>query len=341
MNVTKPIDPYSPAWPAYWAANPHLARGVGAEAAAVAAEPAAAAAPPPAAAAPAPTAAAAPSTAAPAVADAAPKTTASDDWTADLPDDLKETGKRFTSKADAVRAIIDFRKRDSQIRVPGKDAKPEDIAAYHKAIGVPDKAEAYEFHDVQGVEVTDAMKAERAEWGKRFQSLGINKDAAKKLSQFVTEDNQRLQAAVVEADKKFAQDQEAALRNEWKGDEFDRNKTLANNAFRQIAAKVGVNVDDMLKVETKDGRFLLDRADMLRVFAAIGREMSEGSLGPTLTDSEKDSLDEQIRNVRSQQQEAQSSGDSKRANKLYQQEQALIAKKGGSQPVVGARGRMV
>lgn len=30
--IQRPIDPYSPEWPAYWAQNPHLRRGVGSEA---------------------------------------------------------------------------------------------------------------------------------------------------------------------------------------------------------------------------------------------------------------------------------------------------------------------
>ncbi len=32
-RINRPIDPYSPEWPAYWAQNPHLLRGVGADAA--------------------------------------------------------------------------------------------------------------------------------------------------------------------------------------------------------------------------------------------------------------------------------------------------------------------
>ena len=67
---------------------------------------------------------------------------------------------------------------------------------------------------------------------------------------------------------------------------------------------------------------------------------SEGSLGATLTETEKDTADEQIRNIRTQVAEAQSVGDSKLANKLYSQEQAMLAKRGGSNPIVGARGRM-
>lgn len=351
MNVVKrPIDPYSPEWLTYWSANPHLARGVGADAAADAgADTGANGADASAVAAAAAKASGADngSNGADVKADVKADATkpaadaTNQDWTADLPDDLKETGKRFASKADAVRSIIDLRKRESQVRVPGKDAKPEEIAAYHKAIGVPDKPEAYEFFDAEGFEVTDEVKAERAEWGKRFQALGISKDAAKKLSQFVTEDQQRSYDNLIASDKKFAEEQEAALRAEWKGEEYERNKTLANNAFREVANRTGLNLEALTKIETKDGRLLMDRADMVRMFAAIGREMAEGTLGPTLTDTEKDTVDDQIRGVRDQITEAQASGDSKRANKLYQQEQALIAKRSGNKTIVGGRGRMV
>lgn len=264
------------------------------------------------------------------------------DWTADLPDDLKETGKRFTSKADAVRAINDFRKRESQVRVPGKNATPEEIATYHKAIGIPEKPEEYEFSALpEGLELTEELKASRLEWAKKFQSLGIPKEAAKELSKLANEETLLELKAEKEADETFVKQQEAALRNEWKGEEYDRNKTLANRAFTELASRTGLKLEDLTKIETKDGRFLMDRAEIVRMFAAIGREMSEGSLGPTLTESEKDTVDDQISGVREQVAEAQASGDTKRANKLYQQEQALIAKRTGSKPIVGSRGRMV
>lgn len=264
------------------------------------------------------------------------------DWTADLPDDLKETGKRFTSKADAVRAIIDFRKRESQVRVPGKNATPEEIATYHKAIGIPEKPEEYEFSDLpEGLELTEELKASRMEWAKRFQTLGIPKEAAKELSRLANEEALQESVSQKAADKAFVEQQEAALRNEWKGEEYDRNKTLANRAFNELATRTGLNPDELTKIETKDGRFLMDRAEIVRMFAAIGREMSEGTIGPTLTESEKDTVEDQIRGIREKVAEAQSVGDSKLANKLYQQEQSLISKRSGSKAIVGARGRMV
>lgn len=261
------------------------------------------------------------------------------DWREDLPDDLKETAKRFTSKADAIRAIQDLRKRESQVRVPGKNATPEEVAAYRKAVGIPEKPEEYEFPKLKDEELTDEVKESRAAWSKRFHDLGVPKTTAKALIDSLAEESAKLQEAQVKADKSFAEAQENALRSEWKGDEYDRNKALANRAFAEVANRAGLTLDALTKIETKDGRFLMDRAEVVRMFAAIGREMAEGSIGPTLTEGEKETLDDQIRAVREQVQEAQSNGDSKRANMLYQREQALIAKRQGNKPVVGSRGR--
>lgn len=263
-----------------------------------------------------------------------------EDWRADLPDELKKTAERFASKADAVRAIENFRKRESQVRIPGKDATDEEKAAYRKAVGIPDKAELYEFPELpKGQELTDEIKTSRQVWGQRFHEMGIPKETAKKLASLVNEDSQKYLESQIVADKAFAKAQEDVLQSEWK-DDFDKNKTLANRAFAQIATRAGLNLEDLAKIETKDGRFLMDRAEMLRVFAVIGREMAEGSLGPAMSDDERDTVQDEIKGIRKQISEAQEAGDSKRADQLYQKEQKLLSKM-GNKPVVGAAGRMI
>jgi len=261
------------------------------------------------------------------------------DWRSDLPDDLKKTAERFTSKADAIRAIADLRKRESQVRVPGKNASEDEVAAYHKAIGIPENPEDYEFADLPEDQLTDDIKASRQVWGQRFKELGIPARAAKEMSKLINEDTEKMMALQIESDKAFAKSQEEALRSEWRGEDFDKNKTLANRAFSEIANRAGINLDDLTKIETKDGRFLMDRAEMVKVFAVIGREMSEGSLGPAMSESERDTTEDQIREVRKQISEAQSVGDSKLSNKLYQKEQDLIKKLSGSNAIVGSEGR--
>jgi len=321
----RPENPYDPSWLAYWAENPHLLRGVGAGAV----EPEDP-----------PDDPVEPKDVDPK--DVDPKDPVIDpknadpepsDWRADLPDDLRKTADRFSSKEDAIRAIEGFRKRESQVRVPGKNASDDEISAYRKAVGIPEKAEDYDFQ-AEG-ELTDEMKASQAEWSQRFHSLNIPNNVAKELAQMVNEDSEKMMAAQVEADKAFADAQDDALHQEWKGDDYEKNKTLANRAFTDIAQRAGVKLDDLTKIELKDGRFLMDRAEMSRLFAVIGREMAEGTLGPAMSDSERDTVEDQIRDVRKQIADAQSEGDSKRANKLFQKEQSLIAKM-GNKPIVGA-----
>lgn len=263
------------------------------------------------------------------------------DWRAEIKDDdAKKFAESSTDVNHLVKRALDMRSKLSNAIVrPSKNATPEEVASYRKALGIPEKPDDYEFPELSKEQLTDEVKASRAEWAKRFHELGIPKEAAKTLTNLVNADAEKFMQSQVEADKVFAKKQEEALRQEWKGEDYDKNKTLANRAFTEIANRAGLKLDDLTKIETKDGRFLMDRAEMVKLFAVLGREMAEGNLGPALSEAEADTLDDQIRDIRKQQSEAQSSGDSKRANLLYQREQALIAKRQGNKPIVGAQGR--
>jgi hypothetical protein len=351
--VNRPIDPYSQDWHAYWLAHPYEARGVGADAVDESAQGEEGEA----------------AEAEGATGDGTSKegeqteTKAADakdeDWRADLPEDLRKTADRYTSKADAVRAIDWYRRRDSQARVPGtekviktqlavslgrdpteaevKDTLDKETAAYRKAVGIPEAPEGYEFPSAKD-DAPEVIEG-RAAWAKTFHELGVTKDQANALIERVRAENERSEAAQVEADKAFAKAQEDALKAEWKGEDYDRNKTLAKRAVTEVANRSGIAVDDLARMETKEGRFLLDDARMLKLFATIGREMAEGTLGPALNEGERDSVENEIEDLRRQINEALQSGNSKRANTLYQREQALIKKMGGSGPIVGAQGR--
>jgi len=261
----------------------------------------------------------------------------SSDWRDSISDDLKKTAERFTSPDDAIRSIVAFQKREGQVRVPGKDASEEELAAYHKAVGVPESPSDYEFPEIpEGYEMTDEVQASRELWGKRFHELGVSKDVALQLSNLVNEDAIQIEAAQAEADKAFVQSQMDALKSEWKGDEYDKNARIANNAFANILDRAGIDIDHFTQKRVDGKTFLNDDADMLKIFALLGREMSEGTLGPAMSESERESADEELRGLRSKISEAQSSGDTKRANLLYQREQALIAKISGDKPIVGA-----
>lgn len=258
------------------------------------------------------------------------------DWRGQIKD---EEAKKFAENSADVNHLIgralDMRKQLSTAVVkPGKDADEKQIAAYRKAMDIPNDPNEYEFPQVKGQELTDEIKNSRASWAKRFHEANVPKSTAKALIDSLNQDVLAAEEAQTKADKAFAEAEEAKLKQEWKGD-YDKNKTLANRAFKDISERAGIKLDDLTQIETKDGRFLMDRSEIVRLFAIIGREMSEGSLGPTLTDSEKETIDDQIKDMRKKQDEASRSGNSKEANRLYQQEQALIARRDGDRPIVG------
>ncbi len=246
------------------------------------------------------------------------------DWRKDVPDELKATADRFTSRDDALRAIQDLRKRESHVRVPAKDADEDAVAAYHKAIGVPENVEGYEFPELEDGEMTEEIKADREGWAKAFHEHNIPKAAADALIQRFFETQTAGQEAVLAADKKFADDETAKLKTDWGGD-FDANKTISNRALTDIATRAGVNVEDLKQIETKDGRFLFDNAMLSRMFALVGREMAEGHLGG-VGEGERETIEGQIKTLAKKAEEASASGDRKEANALYTKEQALRAK---------------
>ena len=269
---------------------------------------------------------------------AAAAKTAETDWRAAITDaEAKKFAESSTDVNHLARRAADMRKQlSSAIIKPGKDATPEQVAAFQKAMGVPEAPDKYEFPELaEGEELTDAVKASREAWGKRFHELGVPNETAKALMDAVRQEAAQKLASDIAADKAFAKEQMDALEAEW-GTDTAKNREYVNRATKEL---FGSDFEDVRKMETKDGRFVLDDARLMRVFAKIGREMGEGTLGSVMTEGERDAADTQLRDLRKQIQTAQGEGDNARANKLYQQEQALIAKLGGNNNIVGAQGR--
>ena len=260
------------------------------------------------------------------------------DWKDGLSEELKQTADRFPSKDEMIRSIQAFQKREGQVRVPGKDATDDEKAAYQKAVGVPDTPEGYEFPSVP--EMTDQIKESNANWAKIFHGLDVPKSTALTLANALNEVGAVAIKAQEQAHTDFAKASEDALRAEWKGDDYDVNLNLANRAFDNLAERTGMKAGELRQIKTEDGKFLMDRPEMVRLYATIGREMAEGTLGPTLSEAERETVDDQVRDLAEQAQAAKDKGESKLANRLYQKEQALREKL-GNQPLVGAQARVV
>lgn len=274
-------------------------------------------------------------------AEPAPKETPTpspDDWRAGLTsDDAKKYAERFPDVGKLVDGALEMRKQlSSAIVPPGKDAKPEVVAAYRKRIGVPESAEGYKFAMPEGVEASEADKAIHGKFAEAFHNLDISSTQAQGLNAVFNELTTAVKQAEADEDKKFAEESTAALRRDWPGDEFAKNEAHANRA---AAWMFGDQVDEARALQTKDGRFIMDHPVMLRALAAAGREMAEGGLVPPMSKDAAEQAQDEVTDLRKRISDAQGRGDTREANRLFQEEQKLLSKIQGNRPVVGSQGR--
>ncbi len=123
------------------------------------------------------------------------------------------------------------------------------------------------------------------------------------------------------------------LRKEW-GKDYDPNILIANRAMKDLGG------DDMVaflnETEAKDGGILANHPQMVRLFAGLGRKMSEdGVIMPVDTTEAKD-MEGRIDDLTNKAFEALSAGNGPLADKLYKERSALSERLYGDEPIGGA-----
>lgn len=128
---------------------------------------------------------------------------------------------------------------------PGEGASDEEIAAYQRLRGIPEKPDGYEL-----VRIRDELKIGEADWDKaeadRFatwaKSAGLSKQEAQNFALTVIKERLEQSKSAQEAQKKIAQETESAIKSGWGGD-FEKN-TQSAQAF---ARHLGID-DDVLGI---------------------------------------------------------------------------------------------
>lgn len=237
---------------------------------------------------------------------------------------LRKHAERFTTPDALVQANVDFRQKVSKaVVLPGKNASDEDVSAFRKAIGVPDSEDGYDFPQAaDGQELPEETIAAQKEWGKLFQDNNVSKTAARNILNAYEQFKVSEAEARLKADEEFAEETREYLKSQWK-DEYDKNLVIASKAGEQI---FGEMYEDVKKLETKDGKFIMDHPAIAMAFAKLGREMGEGVLGEALSDDQKDSLKDQVDTARAKRNEAHAKGNNKEARKWDQKERELLEK---------------
>lgn len=255
-------------------------------------------------AAPAPTTTPAPEPAPQPTAEAAPAAPAFDygAWADGLSDAAKKDyAKRFKSVDDVLDGALNLRKDiATRVKVPGKDAKPEDVAAFRKAIGAHEKAEEYKAAVPEGYEIAEPQKAMLGLMQQAAAESGVPGSAFSEFTKTYFEAEAAIMEKIEGEYKQYQADTEKRLRKEH-GKDYDRRLT-AGNALIDKIDKTGETRAFLDKTIVVDGVAMKagDHPGILNVMAELGLRMGEDGVVGGVTPDERSSIQEQIRKVRSE-----------------------------------------
>ena len=172
-------------------------------------------------------------------------------------------------------------KTDGMVRLPTDRSTPEEVAAYHRSIGVPDDLNQYDYALPEGLTEANIDKAQIDAWRKEFKEAGIPKAAASRII------NKHLSDTVAAANAKST---------EFKA-QIAAEKITLGKRFPQIDQTVAqasellnrAGVPESLKAAIKAGAFdpsnegMFWGADALEAFAwaakASGEDRGAGGAG--------------------------------------------------------------
>lgn len=221
-------------------------------------------------------------TAAPNTADAAAKPdgfTWPENWRDKLAggdDKLKNLLSRYTAPDAFAKAYKELRAAHDS-RKPAKEevgdlpenATPEQLAAWRKAKGVPEKPEDYEFEVPEGKELADAEYEILMDFAKTMHDSNMPAETVKKISSWFLEYEETI--AQRNADKAYQArlDTEEKLRAEWGGG-YKANVNLMANTLQE---HLGTNASAFLSQQLMDGSRLGDNETFIKLMADLSRKV--------------------------------------------------------------------
>lgn len=214
-------------------------------------------------------------------------------WVATLPEELRgsPSAKKFKGKTwdEAGPEIFKAYHHLERWQIPGEDATPEQKAAFHRRMGVPEKVEDYKITPEvpEGVPWNDEIQGAFAKFA---HEQGLPPAVATRVvNWYLQRAGQGVDMQTTASAEEIKKTQ-AALRSKW-GGAYDRNAGLVNRAVEEYGSEEFTTLLDNTVV---DGVKLGNHPAMLEFLRHYGEQRLEAGFipGDSLLTTQKDALAE-------------------------------------------------
>lgn len=198
------------------------------------------------------------------------------DWRANLSagdDKLAQRLERFASPADLLKSYRALEQRQSSgelKRALPDNATPEELTAWRKDNGIPEKPDGYELKLSDGRVVGEADKPQVSKFLEQMHAKNASPQLVNAALDAYYQAQEEAIAQREQLDDQFRQKSEDALRSEW-GQDYRRNLNLIKGLF--ATAPEGLS-DKLFGARFADGTPLGSDPDALRYFATLAREVN-------------------------------------------------------------------
>lgn len=214
--------------------------------------------------------------------------------------------EKFATPADvftAYRAIENTWSSRNFVKLPGKDAKPEEIAEYNKAMGVPDTPEDY----LKNIQLPDGMVL--GDWdmpaAKSFaevaHKVGAPPSVVAATIGWYLKTQEEQAAALDESDDSFKRTAEQALKNEY-GNGYRRYMNNISTLFSAAPGGADINNENsvyarLLGGRTADGKIIGDDPDVTRFLVNLANNLNPAGTVVEDADPSGKSIDTEIAEI--------------------------------------------